>query len=342
MHRGYFGNLANLETIGNRGKTWLVSLDSFNMIWLGHIQKSTETAAAARPVIRKFLSEQKRLVRETLDKRFIYFICSREKIRFRPTRRTRPGLWRGNFTLPFIAGSAETRHDIPVSPARFPERNGRPPAAISTERDALILHYPEGPDETIPVWSVAANFTFPGGTEIHYVGYTQNPEDRFTRSRHAGLADVKQRVDARDKDIFIHFNLFRVYLVDAEEEAPVTCFLSNAMLGEVPTNEEGFIIEEMCILYFDSAWQNRNKTKEYARLRNRLKRLRTGKNVSSLHLIYNPADRGNELCFFSSAVAPAWIHECRFTLDGDRLILERDKNVCERSRPAMLQIQDSV
>lgn len=84
MERGFFKVLAGGEEYKDSDKNWIVELSHSCMIWYDSIVNKNDagggfdTRRLATERIRRFKQE----VQENLEKRFIYFICTRPKVRF--------------------------------------------------------------------------------------------------------------------------------------------------------------------------------------------------------------------------------------------------------------------
>lgn len=341
MERGAFDFFSQSPTFHNMEKTWLVTLESYDLAWLGFILPNNPTEQKCRSVVRNILKAKKKQIQESLKKRFIYFICSKERTRFKPVNECLIHPSDICVEIPFLLGAERREYRHAVSRrSLLMDTHLEMPVAFSTDEENIVFRYPSGCSIISPVWDFLNNhkLDFSCDTEVHYVGYTKNPDSRLNR-HHGGLNDIRRKTNRRQHDLFVLFNTFRVYLVTGDETKMMDFVLSNAMVGEVPTNDEGFIIEKMFIAYFDAAFQNRNKKKEYSELSNRFRTLYEKKNVTSLQIVYDHGERENCFKLKSSKVQSQWRHTCQFLPHDDGFIIKRIVNVCDWLCPDPYQTQ---
>lgn len=84
MYRGIFSYLSSNDMYNSSEKEWIVELDRYHRYWYDLIVNPSEVAEYfdTRQLIVDYLKKIKKEVEAHLEKRFIYFICSRERVRF--------------------------------------------------------------------------------------------------------------------------------------------------------------------------------------------------------------------------------------------------------------------
>lgn len=84
MSRGMFASIAASDAYKNADKEWCVELQTYHKYWYDLVVNPNDVADYfdTRKLIVEYLRAVKKHVEESLEKRFIYFICSREKVRF--------------------------------------------------------------------------------------------------------------------------------------------------------------------------------------------------------------------------------------------------------------------
>lgn len=84
MNRGNFNFLNTNSFYQNADKKWIITLDECHKFWYDLIvfPNQLNDKINTRTLITQKLKEIELNVKKHLDKRFIYFICSRTKIRF--------------------------------------------------------------------------------------------------------------------------------------------------------------------------------------------------------------------------------------------------------------------
>lgn len=88
MTRGVFSITGRLPSYEKAAKVWYVELEQYDCFWYDLIVNSPDHSEFDES-ISSYLSHLKKEVENSLEKRFIYFICSRPKIRFDVRRRPR-------------------------------------------------------------------------------------------------------------------------------------------------------------------------------------------------------------------------------------------------------------
>lgn len=98
---------------------------------------------------------------------------------------------------------------------------------------------------------------------------------------------------------------------------------ANSMIDEIPTDEEGRVIESALIAYFDCASQRLNRDKERSVLRNKLALLAEKHKIQSVS-VHLEMESPNEYFAFGSVAAPAALsHSFLFRHINGRVEVER-------------------
>lgn len=99
------------------------------------------------------------------------------------------------------------------------------------------------------------------------------------------------------------------------------------MIDEVQVDREGLLLEKCLILYFASDDQTRNRENERRELENNLLQLASEHNIRSVTLAYELEEPNEYFMFGSSAVPAEDVHLFTFSMEGEKLILERGNTV---------------
>ena len=145
-------------------------------------------------------------------------------------------------------------------------------------------------------------------SEIHYVGITKNPEDRPISREHRGITDTLYRISNEDNDFFIFINLFKVMSSAESAKHGLHFVIANSMIDEIPTEEEGQIIEGALINYFNTELQQLNKRNESAILNNRLASIAKNNKIEFISLHMELEHPNEYFVFRSQAVPPSVSH----------------------------------
>lgn len=84
MNRGIYKAITTIEQYHNAHKDWFVELQQSQMFWYDLIANPNEYSPTVntKKIIIDDLKYLKKEVEDNLEKRFIYFICTRTKVRF--------------------------------------------------------------------------------------------------------------------------------------------------------------------------------------------------------------------------------------------------------------------
>lgn len=227
LNRGIFNQLLSEKDYKISSKEWCVELEHSQMYWYDLIQNSHEEFDTKSFIIEK-TKEIKRKVEENLEKRFIYFICSRRKVRFctkTPATLTpcyffmklRVLVGRDKIIKEFVIN---TLHDSFGNPI-FPEFD-------DTGRFISFMDSIQGVNTVLSIhdFLLEFNINLDINTEVHYVGYTKNPHTRPLNGVHGGLTSTLCNVSNEENDILIFFNIFKVMCLAKNKKLNFEFFFS--------------------------------------------------------------------------------------------------------------------
>lgn len=287
MERGFFKVLAGGDEYNDSDKNWIVELSQSCMIWYDSIVNKNDagggfdTRRLAIERIRRFKQE----VSGNLEKRFIYFICTRPKVRF--NTQVLPALITvsGNCAVYF-----NVRGETKAVYLRFLDPDSEMPYKPKfevTEKYITIVEingdrYTYSVHDFFSIFRIDIGF----GTNVEYVGITRNPDKRPLNGQHSELSHVIYKALPQDNDVLIYYNVLKVSVQALHAEKGVGFLFANAMIDEIDVELEGKILEKCFIEYFDSSNQLENKDKERAELRNNLTKLARDNRINSILVNY--------------------------------------------------------
>lgn len=284
-------------------KRWHIELDQSTYFWydlLVHPPEGFDT----KQQIANFLKRLKKTVETQLDKRFIYYLASRTKLRFCTARKPRYSLFGRDLVL-YVEVGASRRPMRTTTTMRDHESGKRitPPVEVSDR--FITFHHPPGHKISYSIHDYfdMVGIKFGIDTEIHYVGYTKNPDDRPLNRAHRGLADMLYKVSSAEHDFFIFYNLFKVLAIAGTPSSAFNFIVANSMIDEVRVDEEGRIIEMVLIKYFNTEIQELNKSNEDGELENTLARLASKNKIESISFDIQVDHPSEMYRFYSRAVA---------------------------------------
>lgn len=307
MSRGYLGNLASNPAYAGSTKDWYVTLQQSSCYWYDLIVNPPDFVDT-KDGISSQLEDLRARVEQTLEKRFIYFFASRTKVRFDTTRPPKYSFWKKWLVITLLVGRDKKRHTIKI---KFDGPDGRPltPRVEVSERFIRIIHS-DTASQTFSVHDFLQAFDIGMGiaTQVRYVGITKDPADRPLSRKHRGITDTLYNVSNEENDFFVFINLFKV-LSNAKNDAYGLHFVvANSMIDEIPTDEEGLVVESALIAYFDCASQHLNREKERAVLSNQLASLAEEHKIKSVSVHLEMESPNEYFVFGSDAAPPALSH----------------------------------
>lgn len=313
MNRGIFDVFSDNETYRNSKKEWLIELQQTKMYWYELLVNGHEEIDTRRHIISQ-LKSLKKEVESCLEKRFIYFICSRKKVRFCINTPPVPTPYYGFMKLRVLIGREKTSKEFVVSALYDENSDLIVPEIDSTGRFILFTHQ-SGRVISFSIHDYLLTFGVNLGlsTKVEYVGMTKNPNDRPLNGVHGGLSDVLYNVSNDDNDILIYFNLFKVISNAARNEYNISYSIANSMIDEVKVEKEGRIIEKAFRFYFDSNTQIRHRPTERRELINDLKNISNECRIKCLHILFAVEGESEYYKFNSSLISPK--HEHCFTVE---------------------------
>ncbi|HJV72726.1 MAG TPA: hypothetical protein VJ654_00765 [Noviherbaspirillum sp.] len=321
MTRGYLDNLLDMAPYKNADKQWYVELLRSDMYWYELIVNGYDNFDTRKSIMDS-LKNLKSLIKNQLDKRFIYFIASRKRIRF-ANKKPRYSFIGNKLSLYIEEGKERKIRRITTEIRDI--QTGKPikPKVETTDR-FITFTDPNGNKRTWSIHDFLLNSNIPlgYGSEVHYVGYTKNPQERPIDGSHSGLTDVLYRLADGDSDIFVYYNLFKVTTTAVSSKYNINFHVSNAMIDEIQVEKEGKILEKCLILYFGAANQMRNRENEERELQNNLIQLANENKITAITMHYEMEEPSEYFRFNSSSISPKDRHLFTCTIKDDNLIFE--------------------
>ncbi|MFN1582924.1 hypothetical protein [Vibrio rotiferianus] len=322
MERGIFDFMQHDSVYKNSQKEWLVTLQQSQMYWY-ELLVNEHDEINTRKLIFSEVKELKKQVEASLKKRFVYFICSRIKVRF--CAETPPVLtpYYGFMKLRVLIGRDEKIREFVVPVACDENYLAILPEIDETGRFITFCH-PSGIKRCFSVhdylMTIGVNLGY--STKVEYVGVTKKPQDRPLNGVHGGLGDVLYNVSNEDNDILIFFNTFKVITNAEQNKYNINYHIPNSMTDEVKVGKEGEVIEKSFRFYFDSRTQKRKRAKERKELINDLKNMVHENNIGLLNVLFEVEEDSEYYQFYSSRVNPRKSHCFTVKISENDLCLE--------------------
>ena len=322
MTRGLFDFLQREPSYTESDKDWYVELNNSTCFWydlLLHPPEGFDT----KQQITDYLKQLQAIVESQLDKRFIYFLAARKKLRFCVRKKPKYSFFGNDLVFYVEIGREKIRRKVTTRILDAQTRQPiKPPVEVSDR--FITFHYTPNHKVSMSIHDFLQDSGIELGinTEIHYVGYTKNPSERPINGAHRGLSDMLYRVSNDEHDFFVFYNLFKVSSIGMNPSAPINFCVANSMVDEVKVDEEGRIIEKALIKYFSTEAQEINKRNEEAELENSLERLAAKNNINSVAIHIEMEEPSELHRFFSRSVKPTDKHlfTCRMGNGGVEIV----------------------
>lgn len=311
MNRGLYSSIIKNDAYKNAEKHWGVELDRYHKYWYDLVVYNQDVAEYfdTRKLIVEYLKNVKKSVDENLEKRFIYFICSREKVRFNTKIKPSYNPFTRKVKIHILVGKNEEHKTIRCKFFDVPTKKPINPKIFLTEK-YITIEDPRGNLTTASIHDFLESSEIQLGifSKVEYVGYTKNPHTRPTNGSHTGLSDVLYKISNDNLDALIYFNIFKVTTCANSKESMLNFTLPNAMTNEIDASLEGKLIEKSLIFYFDALSQNRDKKREYSELKQNLSKIDKNNKIKSIQFNYEFDELNEYGVFYSSKIAPKIRH----------------------------------
>lgn len=299
-------------------KELVIRLKHYHSFWYDLLEDKNAVAEYfdTKDLIKKKLIEiEKKLEKNS---KFVYFICSREKIRFDITKKPRYKCFSSSTVyIPIIMGNKRKTISVFLPEFKDASKENRP--KVETTAKYITFSFCNGNKKTIPIHKFIedSKIILEHSNKVEYIGYTKNPSSRPTNGAHAGLSTILYNLmtSNKNRDIIIYFNEFSYYLDDCPFETNL--------------NIEEKIIEKSFILYFDSISQDKNRENEEKELINSLKKLEEEK-IHSISFDYEFAVTNGYSNFSSDKVLDSHVHNFSIYLNQNKIMI--DKNQPSKSK----------
>ncbi len=286
MTRGLFNNILSIPGYQDAEKYWHITLERSDFFWFDLVVDPPE-AQDTRHLITDYLKELRSNVEAALEKRFIYFYTSRKKVRFDTKRQPAYSLFGfGNKLIIHLIISGKKRRKLTLPAPPTIEINGKPSRPKIFVDDRFIYFQ-------WPTFSTVASIhdflrlnkiSLGIASEVQYVGITKNPARRTLSREHRGYADAIYFAPTSENDIFLTVNTFKVMSDATAGEGWIRIISANSMTDEIPVGDEGAVIENALIHYFDAKSQQPDKDNSWAKFKNLLRVTLASKKINSISI----------------------------------------------------------
>jgi hypothetical protein len=325
--RGYFNFIANQPAYTEAQKEWRAGLLHSKAFWFDLIVNPPE-GCDVQSQATAFLNNHREAVRNSADQRFVYFIASRQRIRFCCRRPPKRSLSRKYLLIHLEVGREkklkQLRLEIPKDSRQFTL------PTFSEDGRFILIEGEEGQQAiALPVhdFLILHEVNLGIDTEVLYVGSTDDPATRPLKRDHRGYGDSVYPLSPEETDVFVFYNIFKVVSVAENSDFMLNFMIANSVIDEVQRVEEGELLEHGLIHYFGTKSQERNKVSEYGRLRNDLKKLLARNKISAITFNIEMEEPHEFYRFFSRNISARDRHYFALRIEHDQVIIAEPEPV---------------
>jgi len=317
-----FDNLLQTPAYTDADKEWHITLDQSKFIWYDLLQDSPKEVDTKKLIV-EHMKALEQSVKDHLDKRFIYFLATRKRVRFCTAKLPKYSIFTGELILYLEIGNSKKKKKISISIYDSKTQKRIKPRVQITEKYIRIYR---SNDESMmmPIHDFLNTYDLSIGesTEVHYVGYTSQPSVRPLNGVHKGLNRVLYQNANGDQDFFLVYNLFKVMVRASAKTNGIEFIIANSMINEIDAEAEGKIIEKILITYFDTPLQDDNRIAEEGELKNSLAKFLNKNRIASIHFQIEMDEPNEYFRFFSKTMQPTDRHNfvCTLSPSGEVLL----------------------
>ena len=226
-------------------QSWEMTVSESKFYWYDLL-----TAIPAPPDFRdplgRYLRRMQFAVEATQEKRLMYMLVSRPKLRFDTTRSTSWGFFGLKLTIPLLVG-AEQKRDVIVIDLNVPDDATLKKPSVQVFERFITLNW-GSLIETYSVHDLLQNFTtkhnYP--TKVHFIGQTRDPAGRLLKGRITGVNRVCEENEP-DDDNFLLIQRFDIGMGTAP-----SMHLASEAERDLMLKDQMDLLECLLIKYFES------------------------------------------------------------------------------------------
>lgn len=306
--RGIYNGLFDHKTLNSSWSIRLVqatpiqfssSFDELGLDGPGHLEGA-----------RLRIQEEKERFKQLSDRNFIYFICTRPRLRFARYRAIR--LKKGQIAFRFSVGESrwpKTKELPAPSLINLASNTEIPPIGVNHTESCFTVTYANGQKMSSTLFDYFEHHQVDLGlvSNVEYIGQTNHPKDRPLNYKHPGLAKVFQNANRDICEVFCVYNAFHASF-RGELGPGVTLMGSNSTSEILNQKHEAEFIESLLIDYFKPEAQCKTTPKDRTRLEN-LEAILRKNSVQGVNLEYQVETQSDLYRLGSSTIRPSKRHK---------------------------------
>ncbi|HFN0789204.1 TPA: hypothetical protein ACHB2C_003330 [Klebsiella variicola subsp. variicola] len=329
MGRGDFGFINSNKIYFESERSWWVELINTNCIWYDMLINPPDRIDTNK-IIKNYLGAVEAYLSEHCEKRFIYFLGARKKVRFSTEKKPTYSYLTKDLNLTLLIGKECRKLKLKYSFFDVTPNGKRKIMPKIRVTDKYL--YVEHDSKHVSIISIhdflKDNYINLGiSTEIHYVGYTRNPHKRPIDFIHRGLSRMLYNVSNEDNDFFVYFSIFNPVVISHNDDYNVSFGIANSQIDEVEVDKEGRIIENCFIRYFDTELQNDDKESKRPDLNKMFTELVNHKRIKTIAVDFRYKNNNEYFSFYSNTVQSKNEHFFVIDFVDGKINIDRNKNI---------------
>lgn len=318
MKRGIFGKFTDFEYTENVSRSWIVTFLESNCYWYDLIINPPE-GWDSRKRISAELNEKKKLLADSIDKRFIYFLASRPKVRFDTTQKVKKKWFAPVIIVPVVVWPDRKKTKIQFTTASVDEasRYATPSVELTDTMIKMNFRSSQVVDMSIHDFLQLANTGIGQNSQVRYVGSTKDPASRLLSRKHRGLTDTIYNVGSENSDFFLYVNVCHIQSNTIDPGYGLNIYTTNSLTDELDIEDERHIVEGALIEYFQCSSQKLNKEAEKASFVKRMRAILKENKISRVAVWLGIENEDEYFTFFSTEQPAKAEHIFSFELCED-------------------------
>lgn len=308
LNHGIYSSTLDNDFYQDPEKKLRVELQGYHKYWYDLIVHPNEVATYfdSKELIVDYLSRLNKSIKESLNKRCVYFICSRTKVRFNTNKKPFYNPITKKVKIHILVGRSKKQQTFKCQFFDIPSNKFCNPNLDITDK-YITVKDSKGNLVTSSIHDLLeqSNINLGLSSMVKYVGYNKTPDTESTHSTQTALSNALTKIVNEDFDTFIYFNAFKVTTRAVSNQIKLNIIISNALTDALEIELEDKLIENCFTFYFNAL--NQNIDKEMKELKSSLDKIDKENNIKKVSFIYE-FEEENEYGVFSSPKVPASVN----------------------------------
>jgi hypothetical protein len=300
-------------------QTWTVTVADAKFHWYDLVAGFPEIPDIRDPVGRHLRRMQFDL-EATTEKRLIYFVVNRPRVRFDTTRSTSWGFFSLKLTIPILLGAEEKRDNLTIELEVPFAATLKKPSVIVTDR-FITLNW-GGLIEALSIHDILQNYenTLTFQSKVQYVGQTKDPMGRLARARLAPVQKI-HRDNEEFNDMLLLIQRMNIEVISDEGDPGELPENQNPIAADILLKDRIDVIECALIRYFEGPQMHGRSDKEAEVRRQRLREAQAANHLEHFRIDLRLDNPGKYEDLFSAHAGVSRTHIIDCTIvDGEVLV----------------------